>query len=113
MEPSQGKAEVLYMEQGKPEINHGEVDGSDLKLDKRGLPLVPQPTDRKDDPLVSEALVQGFYCHCFCFPLADRAIELVTYAENIYSLASFVARVSRTHGRCNRQPGIYTAQQRI
>lgn len=25
---------------------------SDLKLDKQGLPLVPQPSDHKDDPLV-------------------------------------------------------------
>jgi len=25
----------------------------DLKLDKHGLPLLPQPTDNKDDPLVS------------------------------------------------------------
>ena len=25
----------------------------DLKLDKHGLPLVPQPTSHKDDPLVS------------------------------------------------------------
>lgn len=24
----------------------------DLKLDERGLPLVPQPSDHKDDPLV-------------------------------------------------------------
>lgn len=24
-----------------------------LKLDKHGLPLVPQPSDHKDDPLVS------------------------------------------------------------
>lgn len=26
---------------------------SDLKLDEHGLPLVPQPSDHKDDPLVS------------------------------------------------------------
>ena len=26
----------------------------DLKLDKHGLPLVPQPTSHKDDPLVSK-----------------------------------------------------------
>lgn len=28
------------------------VDHRELKLDKHGLPLVPQPTSRKDDPLV-------------------------------------------------------------
>jgi hypothetical protein len=32
-------------------------DGSNLKLDKRGLPLVPQPTSHKDDPLVSHKFV--------------------------------------------------------
>lgn len=68
MEPSQGKAEVLYMEQGKPEINQGEIEGSDPKLDKHGLPLVPQPTDRKDDPLVSRITRQGFYDHCLASP---------------------------------------------
>ena len=29
-------------------------DTSNLKLDKHGLPLLPQPTNRKDDPLVCE-----------------------------------------------------------
>ena len=28
-------------------------DASNLRLDKHGLPLVPQPTQHKDDPLVS------------------------------------------------------------
>ena len=27
--------------------------GNTLKFDKHGLPLVPQPSDHKDDPLVS------------------------------------------------------------
>jgi hypothetical protein len=31
-----------------------EDDPSDLRLDKHGLPLVPQPTRHKDDPLVSQ-----------------------------------------------------------
>lgn len=31
--------------------DHGE---SRVKLDKHGLPLVPQPTDNDDDPLVSQ-----------------------------------------------------------
>lgn len=30
-----------------------ENDDSNLKLDRRGLPLVPQPTGHEDDPLVS------------------------------------------------------------
>jgi hypothetical protein len=29
------------------------AENPNLKLDKHGLPLVPQPTDHKDDPLVS------------------------------------------------------------
>ncbi|OCT53997.1 MFS general substrate transporter [Cladophialophora carrionii] len=61
MESSQSKAEVTYMEEGKGSSqeaadNAAEVDvqreaTGDLKLDKHGLPLSPQPTDRKDDPL--------------------------------------------------------------
>ncbi|KIW73022.1 hypothetical protein PV04_01177 [Phialophora macrospora] len=61
MESIQGKAEVMYMEEGKEAAQdtadngaevevHREATG-DLRLDKHGLPLVPQPTDRKDDPL--------------------------------------------------------------
>jgi hypothetical protein len=29
-------------------------EAQNLKLDRHGLPLVPQPTDHKDDPLVSQ-----------------------------------------------------------
>jgi hypothetical protein len=29
-------------------------DTSNLRLDRHGLPLVPQPTQHKDDPLVSQ-----------------------------------------------------------
>lgn len=32
------------------------VPMSDLKLDSNGLPLVPQPSDHKDDPLVRNSL---------------------------------------------------------
>ncbi|EXJ68585.1 uncharacterized protein A1O5_08379 [Cladophialophora psammophila CBS 110553] len=58
-----GKAEVVHMEQDKSSSEGAAVDiaeakridegegASDLKLDKRGLPLVPQPSDRRDDPL--------------------------------------------------------------
>lgn len=34
---------------------------SDLKLDKHGLPLVPQPSDHKDDPLVRRTHIIS--CH--------------------------------------------------
>ncbi len=41
-------------------INQEELQGKEnpnLRLDKRGLPLVPQPTIHKDDPLVSPVRV--------------------------------------------------------
>lgn len=34
----------------KPETFHQQ-----LKLDKHGIPLVPQPSDHEDDPLVSRS----------------------------------------------------------
>ena len=34
-----------------------EYDVRPLRLDKRGLPLVPQPTVHKDDPLVSRCFI--------------------------------------------------------
>lgn len=34
------------------EAEEGKEPISDLKLDAHGLPLVPQPSDHKDDPLV-------------------------------------------------------------
>jgi hypothetical protein len=62
MEFLQSKAEVTHMEEGKksalntaddvPDIEDGREVTTGLKLDKHGLPLSPQPTDRKDDPLV-------------------------------------------------------------
>lgn len=35
------------------------VPTSDLKLDSNGLPLEPQPSDHKDDPLVRSSLESG------------------------------------------------------
>jgi hypothetical protein len=35
---------------------------ADLKLDEHGLPLVPQPSDHKDDPLVSSLSVPSLLC---------------------------------------------------
>ncbi|KAJ9608894.1 hypothetical protein H2200_006665 [Cladophialophora chaetospira] len=60
MDLPQGKAEVVH-EEGKNGAQHiaNDVEKVEvqeqatpaLKLDKHGLPLLPQPTDRKDDPL--------------------------------------------------------------
>jgi hypothetical protein len=69
MESLQSKAEVVHLERdkgtsrddavdkiaeagGRGEFDEGE-EISDTRLDRHGLPLVPQPTGRKDDPLVS------------------------------------------------------------
>ncbi len=38
---------------GQIELVHSENPNRNLKLDKHGLPMVPQPSDHKDDPLVS------------------------------------------------------------
>lgn len=35
-----------------PEVQKA-AEHIDLKLDEHGLPLVPQPSDHKDDPLVN------------------------------------------------------------
>lgn len=69
MASDQGKVEVSHAEEGKRSslddtyevLKEGQngletPERSDLKLDKHGLPLIPQPTDRKDDPLVCERL---------------------------------------------------------
>jgi hypothetical protein len=70
MDATQSKAEVMHMEQdkGTPRDVTDKVDEarvlerengtSALKLDKHGLPLVPQPTERKDDPLVCMAVAK-------------------------------------------------------
>ena len=64
MESPQGKAEVIH-EESKNDAQHVANDvevqreaTAGLKLDKHGLPLSPQPTDRKDDPLVREITQQ-------------------------------------------------------
>lgn len=63
MEPKQ---EHIYLEDadssdGKLKGN-GHVDSkspSAVKVDKDGIPLVPQPSDHKDDPLVSRIPIQS------------------------------------------------------
>jgi hypothetical protein len=42
----------LYFEEGDPDRMDEKPVVADLKLDEHGLPLVPQPSDHKDDPLV-------------------------------------------------------------
>lgn len=48
--------QALRLEKGHVDIDEsGKLSTSALKLDKHGLPLVPQPSDHKDDPLVSRS----------------------------------------------------------
>lgn len=71
MDSERGKAEVAHAEDGdrssREDIDevlkegHNGIDASarsNPRLDKRGLPLIPQPTDRKDDPLVCYILTK-------------------------------------------------------
>jgi hypothetical protein len=73
MDSTEGKTQAVHDEGSATQVglvdptdveklNQEELQGKEnpaLKLDKRGLPLVPQPTSYKDDPLVSPC------CDCF------------------------------------------------
>ena len=54
---SEKLAQVSHNEHQFPGISKGDVKvDSELKLDKHGLPLIPQPSRFKDDPLVRTPL---------------------------------------------------------
>lgn len=40
---------------GSRDLEQSDEKARPLKLDKSGLPLVPQPSDHKDDPLVGHS----------------------------------------------------------
>jgi hypothetical protein len=46
----------LHTEKSDSEARAKEIQESPLKLDAHGIPLLPQPSDRKDDPLVCSVL---------------------------------------------------------
>jgi hypothetical protein len=46
----------LHTEKSDSEARAKEIQESPLKLDAHGIPLLPQPSDRKDDPLVGSVL---------------------------------------------------------
>jgi hypothetical protein len=46
----------LHTEKSDSEARAKEIQESPLKLDAHGIPLLPQPSDRKDDPLVRSVL---------------------------------------------------------
>jgi hypothetical protein len=69
MDTREAKQETVHTQREKECAGNEEASGntkdnaiecireeiSDPKLDRHGLPLIPQPTDRRDDPLVSQA----------------------------------------------------------
>lgn len=69
------------------ELSHLE-DSPPLKLDRHGLPFVPQPSNHEDDPLVSIALTEH---------LAKLTVlELAVLAKGIYCWAGGNARIHIT-----------------
>lgn len=48
------KLEIRHGETGEDVGTKTDANASDLRLDKHGLPLSPQPSGRKDDPLVNQ-----------------------------------------------------------
>ena len=53
----------LHFEEGASDRMDDKPVVADLKLDEHGLPLVPQPSDHKDDPLVSRRSIPSLLCH--------------------------------------------------
>lgn len=64
MDPTHEKPEEMHVEGKYTNVNVADITDEqpkgdsalNLRLDKRGLPLVPQPTPHKDDPLVSRVV---------------------------------------------------------
>jgi hypothetical protein len=53
---------AAHVEESPPGFEpDGKEPVSDLKLDASGLPLVPQPSDHKDDPLVCRVHVLSYH----------------------------------------------------
>lgn len=92
----------IISEKQTSELVH--VEGSEkrpLQLDKAGLPLVPQPTSRKDDPLVCtrECLHGSKIVLMF-------VIELVANAQTPCHATDLLARNARTNVFCRSEPSI-------
>ena len=69
------------------------------KLDKHGLPLSPQPSGRKDDPLVSPPHNDGE-------GKTDPDSELVEHSQDSYMSSSIAPRPDRAHGLGPRESSI-------
>jgi len=123
MDSEQGKAEVIHTEEGKSssfsdgyeerkEGDNGQAIISDLKLDKKGLPLVPQPTDRKDDPLVCKHVAE-LSTQFTRLTIYLSSTELVTMAQDVHPVASQLACLPWPYGWRNRQSGFHSSQQTV
>lgn len=63
------------------QMSHSEKDtrsnaSEDLKLDATGLPLVPQPSRFKDDPLVSSTFPRVNTCAPCCKDISESQIPI-------------------------------------
>lgn len=48
-----GEAVPVNVKEGRDEESLGGETSIEVKVDKHGLPLIPQPSSHQDDPLVS------------------------------------------------------------
>jgi hypothetical protein len=85
----------------------GEDDTSNLRLDKHGLPLVPQPTQHKDDPLVSLALTSKHSIK------ALKSIELVPCSQVVHRSSNQLASMHGPHELSSHQPSLRPARKSI
>lgn len=71
----------FFFEKGQEEHRESVKESlPDIKLDKHGLPLLPQPSSHEDDPLVS---LYAIYRHSWSPLLISSPSELVTVAQAI------------------------------
>ena len=121
MDSPQGKAEVVH-EESKNGAQHiandvekveaPEQATANLKLDKHGLPLLPQPSDRKDDPLVCLKTRQ-FWQSPFQQLFTDSRLELVGVAQALRGSTGLSSRFPRTYGRRHCQSSFRATEQAV
>lgn len=85
--------EKVQVVEDQPYSEDGKDNIPPLKLDKHGLPLVPQPSDHEDDPLVSWPPT-GHLLSMNTIQLTFDMAELVTVAE-ARSVDTDIVSVSR------------------
>lgn len=92
---------------GYDSSNKSDTD-ADLKLDKHGLPLIPQPSRWMDDPLVYEnslyMISNPFDASNFCAQRLTSSTELATMAKVGGPDPGLVHGLPRPLQLCRRQP---------